>query len=172
MALSGLAAMGSATAACVGGKLGRPQSPVVCLCGDGDFHMTGMEVATAANHGIPVIWVILKNSRLGMIHDVQTVSYQNRYVAATFADTDFVSLAHALGGEGYRVDGPEDIAKTMSEALDRRGPVVVEVLIDNAEMPPMKPRMLALKRSLGIPDPLSSFSWDALKALWTMFKER
>ena len=36
----------------------------------------------------------------------------------------------------------------------------------------MKPRMLALKRSLGFPDAMSSFSWDALKAVWKMFKER
>jgi acetolactate synthase-1/2/3 large subunit len=172
VALSGLAAMGSATAACVGGKLGRPGNPVICLCGDGDFHMTGMEVATAANHAIPVVWVILKNSRLGMIHDVQSVSYQNRYVAASFRDTDFVSLARALGGEGYRVERPGDIAQAVQQALQQRGPVVIEVTIDNAEMPPMKPRMLALRRSLGLPAPMSSVSWDAIKALWKMVKER
>ena len=46
--LTGLSAMGSATAAIVGAKLGRPSEPAVCLCGDGDFHMTGMEVAAAS----------------------------------------------------------------------------------------------------------------------------
>ena len=172
VALTGLAAMGSATAACVGGKLGAPASPAVCLCGDGDFHMTGMEVATAANHGIPVVWVVLKNSRLGMIWDVQTVSYQNRYIASSFYDTDFVGLAQALGGEGIRVENPRDIAGAMRTALDASGPVVVEVTIDDSETPPMKPRMLALRRSLGLPDPMKSFSWDALKALWRMKKER
>lgn len=170
--LSGLAAMGSATAACIGGKLGRPQKPVVCMCGDGDFHMTGMELATAATHGVPVIWIILKNSRLGMIYDVQSVSYQNRYISATFHDTDFVSLARALGGEGYHAEMPSEINPIVKEALQKQCPVVIEVTIDNTEMPPMKPRMLALRRSLGIPDPTKSFSWNGLKALWTMVKER
>jgi acetolactate synthase-1/2/3 large subunit len=170
--LSGLAAMGSATAACIGGKLGRPGNPVICMCGDGDFHMTGMEVATAATHGIPVIWVILKNSRLGMIHDVQTVSYQNRYISSSFSDTDFVSLARALGGEGYHADKPQEIGPIVKEALEKKSPVVIEVPIDNDEMPPMKPRMLALRRSLGLPDPMKSLSLDGFKALWRMIKER
>lgn len=172
VALSGLAAMGSATAACIGAKLGKPQSPTVCLCGDGDFHMTGMEVATAANHGIPVIWVVLKNSMMGMIRDVQTVSYQNRYISCSFYDTDFVSLARALGAEGYRVERPEEIRPAVDKALQQQGPAVIEVTIDSTELPPMKPRMLALKRSLGLPDPINSLSWDALKTLWRMVKER
>jgi thiamine pyrophosphate-dependent acetolactate synthase large subunit-like protein len=83
-----------------------------------------------------------------------------------------VSLARALGGEGYRVERPGDIAQAVQQALQQRGPVVIEVTIDNAEMPPMKPRMLALRRSLGLPAPMSSVSWDAIKALWEMVKER
>ena len=170
--LSGLAAMGSATAACIGGKLGRPTSPVLCMCGDGDFHMTGMEVATATTHRIPVIWVILKNNRLAMIHDVQSVSYQNRYISASFSDSDFVLLARALGGEGYHVEKPLEIGPIVKEALQKQVPVVIEVVIDSNEMPPMKPRMLALRRSLGIPDPMKSLSLNGFKALWSMVKER
>ncbi|NQT04161.1 MAG: thiamine pyrophosphate-binding protein [Planctomycetes bacterium] len=172
VAASGLAAMGSAVAACIGGKLGRPQSPTLCLCGDGDFHMTGMEVATAAAHKIPVVWIVLKNSRLGMIHDLQSVSYQSRYISSTFSDTDFVLAARALGAEGYRTDNPSEIGPIVKETLMKSTPAVIEATIDAAEMPPMKPRMLALKRSLGLPDATASFSWNAIKALWTMVKER
>ena len=134
--------------------------------------MTGMEVGTAASHVVPVIWVILKNSRLGMIYDVQSVSYQNRYISATFSDTDYVLLAEALGGKGYRVKTPSEIGPTLNEALKEQGPVVVEVIIDNTELPPMKPRMMALRRSLGFPSPTKSFSLDGLKALWRMVAER
>lgn len=172
VAASGLAAMGSAVAACIGGKLGSPQNPTVCFCGDGDFHMTGMEVATATAHKIPVIWIVLKNSRLGMIHDVQSVSYQSRYISSTFSDTDFVLAARALGAEGYRTDNPSEIGPIVREALGKSAPAVIEATIDETEMPPTKPRMLALKRSLGLPDTTASFSWNAIKALWTMVKER
>jgi hypothetical protein len=60
----------------------------------------------------------------------------------------------------------------MKEALQNQGPTVIAVTIDNTELPPMKPRMLALRRSLGIPDAMESFSWNAIKALWRMIKER
>lgn len=69
---SGMACMGSSVAACIGGKLGNLEKPAVCICGDGDFLMTGMEVLTAADYKLPVIW---KNNRLGAIHDVQELSY-------------------------------------------------------------------------------------------------
>lgn len=170
--LSGLAAMGSATAAIIGGKLGRPDSPAVCLCGDGDFHMTGMEVASAANHRIPVVWIVLKNDRLGMIHDVQANSYQNRYIAADITGTDFVQLAEALGAQGIAVTRPQEIEGAIETALAANGPVVIEVEIDPDEMPPVKPRMLALKRSLGNPDVAKSISWSSVKAVWQMIKER
>jgi acetolactate synthase-1/2/3 large subunit len=171
IALGGLAAMGSATAASIGAKLGRPDAPTVCLCGDGDFMMTGMEVATAANHSIPVIWVVFKNTRLGMIYDVQTVSYHNHYVASTLGDVDFVALARSLGAEGYHVERPDEIQPVLTKAMNASTPVVVEVVIDPQELPPVKPRMLALRRSLGLPDPMASFSWDAVKALWRMRRE-
>jgi thiamine pyrophosphate-dependent acetolactate synthase large subunit-like protein len=107
-----------------------------------------------------------------MIHDVQSVSYQSRYISVTFSDTDFALLARALGGQGYHVEKPSEIGPIMKEALQKQGPVVISVAIDNTEIPPMKPRMLALRRSLGLPGPMESFSWNAIKALWRMIKER
>lgn len=172
IALTGLSAMGSATAACIGGKLGRPGDPVLCLCGDGDFHMTGMEVSTAVNHRIPVVWVVLKNGRLAMIHDVQGASYQSRYIAADLGNTDFVGLARALGAQGFRGESPTETATALQKALDCGGPAVVEVTIDNQKVPPMKSRMLALRRSMGLPEVSKSISWKAIKALWQMVKER
>ena len=130
-----------------------------------------MEVAAAASHAIPVIWVILKNNHLAMIKDVQAVSYQGRYVASSFSETDYPSLARALGGEGYRVEDPGQIKETVAKALGAEGPVVIEVPIDTGETPPMKPRMLALRRSLGLPDPMKSLFWNAIKALWKMRRE-
>jgi acetolactate synthase-1/2/3 large subunit len=170
--LTGLSAMGSATAAIIGGKLGRPTAPAVCLCGDGDFHMTGMEVATAASHKIPVVWVVLKNDQLGMIHNNQALTYQNRYIASDFSSTDFAAFAEAVGAKGLRVDGADGVLDAVASALEEPGPAVIEVRIDAEELPPTKPRMMALKRSMGNPDVLDAISWDAIKALWTMVKER
>ncbi len=45
--------------------------------------MHGMEVMTAVSHNIPVVWLILQNDTLAMVHDIQTMTYKGRYVASS-----------------------------------------------------------------------------------------
>ena len=169
---SGMACMGSSVAACIGGKFGKPGSPVVCICGDGDFLMTGMEVLTAVDYKIPVIWIILKNNRLGAIHDVQELSYQGRISASMFNDIDFVSIAKAFGAHGFRIEKPENIASIVKDALDVNGPVILEAIIDPDEKFPLTRRALALKDSLGLPKVMKSISIKSISALLKMFKNK
>lgn len=169
---SGHACMGSSVAACIGGKLGNPDSPMVCICGDGDFFMTGMEVLTAVDYKIPVIWVVLKNNRLGAIYDVQTLSYQGRYSASEFSDTDFVSMAKSFGAEGIRIEKPDEIASAVDKALSTKGPVILEAIIDPDEKFPLVSRSLALKDSLGLPKVMKSISLQSIRELIKMFKNR
>ncbi|HEX9016215.1 MAG TPA: thiamine pyrophosphate-binding protein [Chloroflexota bacterium] len=172
VSMSGLAAMGSGVAGAIGGKIAAPDRPVVCVCGDGDFGMTGMEVTTAVGYGAPVIWVILNNHRLSMIRDIQGLMYQGRYEASDLPNPDFVGLAHALGAEGYRIQGPGELGDVVAKAVSGGRPTIVDVPIDPEELPPMKPRMLALERSLGLPEPTKTISWKAIRAMLGMLKER
>ncbi|OHE82455.1 MAG: hypothetical protein A2107_14620, partial [Verrucomicrobia bacterium GWF2_62_7] len=70
----GMLSMGYGISAAVGGKLAAGRRPVVCLAGDGCFLMNGMEIATAVHNDIPVVFVILNNQKLGLVHDLQTFS--------------------------------------------------------------------------------------------------
>jgi acetolactate synthase-1/2/3 large subunit len=169
---SGLACMGSSVAACIGAKLGKPGSPVVCICGDGDFFMTGMEVLTAVEYGIPVIWIVLKNNRLGLIHDVQALSYQGRYCASMFGEVDFVSIAKAFGAAGRRIERPDEVGPAVREALQADGPVVLEALIDPDEKFPLTSRATAMKDSVGLPRVIDSLSVESVRALLKMFRNR
>jgi acetolactate synthase I/II/III large subunit len=172
MSLSGLAAMGSGVAACIGGKLAAPERPTMVVCGDGDFQMHGMEVMTAVSHGIPVVWLILQNDKLAMVHDIQTMTYKGRYVASEFATPDFVKLADSFGALGLRAEKPGEVAEAVTAAFAHDGPAVISVPIDPHEMPPAKARMMAMDRSLGNPPLMQSLSLGAFKAIWSMMKER
>jgi acetolactate synthase-1/2/3 large subunit len=172
MSLCGLAAMGSGVAACVGGKLAAPERPTLVVCGDGDFQMNGMEVMTAVSHGIPVVWLILQNDTLAMVHDIQTMTYKGRYVASEFTGPDFVKLAEAFGAVGLRAERPGEVAEAVRAAFASERPAMVSVPIDPTELPPAKARMMAMERSLGNPSLAQSVSMGAIKALWSMLKER
>ena len=168
VSMSGLAAMGSGVAGAIGGKLAAPDRPVVCVCGDGDFAMTGMEVLTAVQYRIPAVWVVLNNGRLGMIHDIQTLSYHGRSEAAEVHNPDFVALAQAMGAVGTRISRPEQLRSVVGEALRGRQPTIIDVPIDPNELPPMKPRMLALGRTIGLPETHKAISVQSVKALARM----
>ncbi len=172
MSLSGLAAMGSGVAACIGGKLAAPDRPTIVVCGDGDFQMHGMEVMTAISHDIPVVWLILQNDSLAMVHDIQTMTYKGRYVASEFKTPDFVRLADSFGALGLRAEKPGEVADAITAAFAADQPAIVSVPIDPNEMPPAKARMLAMDRSLGNPSLTQSMSLGTLKTVWSMLKER
>jgi acetolactate synthase-1/2/3 large subunit len=172
MSLCGLAAMGSGVAACIGGKLANPDRPTMVVCGDGDFQMHGMEVMTAVSHKIPVVWLILQNDSLAMVHDAQTMTYKGHYVASEFVTPDFVKLADAFGAVGLRAEKPGEVVDAVRTAFASDRPAIVSVPIDPNEMPPAKARMMAMDRSLGNPPLLQSVSLGGLKTIWSMLKER
>jgi acetolactate synthase-1/2/3 large subunit len=172
VSIAGLAGMGSGVAAVIGGRLAAPERPVAVVCGDGDFQMHGMEVMTAVNYGIPVLWIILANGNLGMIRDIQKMTYRGRIIASEFANPDLVKLADAFGAAGYRVDKPDEIGPVVRAALDEQRPAIITIAVDPDEAPPSKPRMLAMERSLGLPPMRERLGIGAIKALLGMLRER
>jgi len=107
-----------------------------------------------------------------MIHDIQSLMYQGRVEATTLRNPDFVALARAMGAEAQRIERPDELRDVVKAALESGRPTVLDVPIDPDELPPMKPRMLALQRTVGLPEPTKSVSWKAVKAMVSMLKER
>lgn len=140
-----LAAMGWGVAAAVGVQLARPASRVVALVGDGCFQMAGMEVATAVQYGLPVVWVVLNDARLNMVHQGTTGCYGRPVPNCELSPVDCARVAEGLGAAGFRVDDPADLAATIGEALACGRPAVVDVAIDPELKPPMAGRFEALR---------------------------
>jgi acetolactate synthase I/II/III large subunit len=116
--------------------------------------------------------VILKNNRLGLIHDVQALSYQGRYCASEFSDIDFTSMARSFGAQGFRLERPEEVAPAVEAALTAKGPTVLEAIIDPEEMFPLTGRSTAMKDSVGLPKVRDSISPQSVRALVKMFRNR
>ncbi len=132
----GLGTMGFAVPAALGAKVGRPDRMVWAVDGDGCFQMTAQELVTASAEQIPVKIAILNNAYLGMVRQWQHMFYEERYSEVYLSPDlpDYVRWAEAMGGVGFRVTGPEEVAPTIEKAneIDDR-PVVVDFRIDSME---------------------------------------
>jgi acetolactate synthase-1/2/3 large subunit len=143
----GFASMGFAVAASIGAKLAAGDRPVVALVGDGSFLMNGMEVATAVNYNIPVIWVVMNNSMLGMVYHGRKLAVIPEVIKSTFKQVDIVKLAEGLGARGIRITKPGQINKKMMDNIISAGvPTVIDVIIDAEEVPPIHSRIAALEK--------------------------
>lgn len=143
----GFASMGFAVAASIGAKLAAGDKPVVALVGDGSFLMNGMEVATAVNYNIPVIWVVMNNSMLGMVYHARKLATIPEGIESTFKPVDFVKLAEGLGARGIRITKPGEINRELMDEIILSGvPTVLDVMVDPEEVPPIHARITSLEK--------------------------
>jgi acetolactate synthase I/II/III large subunit len=128
--------MGYAVPAAVGAALAASDRPVVALAGDGAFLMTGLELLTAVNYGVPIAVFVLRDGELAQIAQFQQTAL-NRKTASAVHDYDLAGLCAALGGiECLRLDRDERIDAVLDgveNALSAGRPIVVDVAIDYSE---------------------------------------
>jgi acetolactate synthase-1/2/3 large subunit len=134
----GLGTMGFAVPAAMGAKVGRPDTTVWAIDGDGCFQMTNQELATCALEGIPIKVAVINNSSLGMVRQWQTLFYEGRYSNTDLHSSripNFAKLAEAMGCVGLQCDKQEDVDATIARAMeiDDR-PVVVDFLVNRDAM--------------------------------------
>ncbi|MXY64101.1 MAG: thiamine pyrophosphate-binding protein [Gammaproteobacteria bacterium] len=130
--------MGFALPAAIGAKLARPDAPVVCIIGDGDFMMCMQELATCVAYDIPVVFLILNNSGYISIRDGQD-ALMGRNIISEFSkngnrsepySVDFPALAKSFGFDfANRITEVDRIGPTIRAALESGGPALVEVPI-------------------------------------------
>ncbi len=111
----------------LGAKLGCPTQPVVALSGDGGFLFTANELATAAQHRIPLISVVFNDGAYGNVRRMQEQQYGGRVIASDLRNPDFLEFAAAFDVAARRADGPEALGRAVRWAMDQDGPTLIEV---------------------------------------------
>jgi acetolactate synthase-1/2/3 large subunit len=122
--------MGYGYPAAVAAKLAEPKRAVFALCGDGDFLMTGQEIATAAQYGANFVAVVVNNGLYGTIRMHQEREYPGRVYATDLRNPDFAAYARAFGGHGETVTRTADFAPAFERAQASGKPALIEVKID------------------------------------------
>ena len=130
----GLGTMGFGLPAAVGAQLGRPDSLVILVTGDGSLQMTLQELATVVEQKLPIKIFVLNNHCLGMVRQLQEFYCDRRYIATEFSFVpDFVTLARAYGIAGYAVKSQTELDQLMPEILSSPDAVIVNCMVDPQE---------------------------------------
>ena len=123
----GFGTLGSGFPLALGAKVGRPQQPVIAICGDGGFLFNVQELATAAQCGLDVVVVLVNDRGYGAIRDWQRRHARGRFVGVDLHTPDFVALARSFGVDAVRVETIDALGPQLAAAVRARRPMVVEL---------------------------------------------
>jgi acetolactate synthase-1/2/3 large subunit len=143
-------AMGYGVPAAVAAAAVHPGRTVVCMSGDGDFLMSGQELATAVQYELPIIVIVVDNGMLGTIRMHQEREYPGRVSATELVNPDFAAFAASFGAHGETVERTGDFAAALDRALGAGRPALLSLPVDPEAITPRTTltglRELALER--------------------------
>ncbi|SVA76978.1 uncharacterized protein METZ01_LOCUS129832, partial [marine metagenome] len=131
----GLGTMGFEVPAALGAQVGRPDTTVWSVAGDGGFQMTMCDIATAVESHADIKFAILNNNSLGLVHQLQELFFDKDYVASEYsANPDFVKIAEAYGIRGIRVTKKDEVGDAVQQAMETSGPVIIDFMVKEDEI--------------------------------------
>jgi acetolactate synthase I/II/III large subunit len=123
-------AMGYGVPAAVAAKALRPDRTVIAFAGDGDFLMSGQELATAAQYDLPIVVLVVNNGMYGTIRMHQERHYPGRVIGTELQNPDFAAYARAFGAYGETVTETSAFGEALERALGAGTSAVLELRID------------------------------------------
>lgn len=119
----------------MGAQIAYPERQVVAFTGDGSMSMLMGDLATLAQHRLPVKLVVLNNNSLGLIVWEQMAFLGNPQHACDLSDINFAQVAEACGVKGVRVEDLASCREGLREAFSHDGPALIECMVDPDEPP-------------------------------------
>jgi acetolactate synthase-1/2/3 large subunit len=128
-------AMGYGVPAAIAASLLYPDRTVINVAGDGDFLMTGQELATATAYGAgrgkgKLVSIVVDNGSYGTIRMHQEREYPARVSGTDLHNPDFVQLAQAYGWRGAHIDRTEQFESAFAQAMAADRPTLLHLKLD------------------------------------------
>lgn len=134
MTSGGLGTMGYGLPAALGVQEAHPDALVIDIAGDASVQMCIQEMSAAIQYGLPIKIFILNNEYLGMVRQWQELLHDKRYAHSYSASLpDFVKLAEAYGGEGFRAEHPDELDDKIMAMIESDKPVLFDCVVTREE---------------------------------------
>jgi acetolactate synthase-1/2/3 large subunit len=126
--------MGYALPASIGVKFGLPNDIVICVCGDGGFTMSFVELLTAIENKVNIKVIIINNNYQLMVKIWQEKFYNNQLIGVKMNNPKFEDICNAMGCHSIRIDSDINLHAKLKYMLDyEKGPIVCNVITDENE---------------------------------------
>lgn len=113
-----------------------PRRTVVCFAGDGDFLMTGQELATAMQYSLAPKVFVIDNGTYGTIRMHQEREYPGRVFGTDLKNPDFAAYARAFGADGFTIASDKDAVPAIEAAFASKKAAVIHVKLDTEAITP------------------------------------
>jgi benzoylformate decarboxylase len=100
---------------------------VLATIGDGSFQYSVQAVWTAAQHRLPVVYVVMRNHEYSILKSFAVLEQTPGVPGLDLPGLDIASIAAGFGCRAVNVDSTEKLAQEFTTALDADGPTVIVV---------------------------------------------
>jgi len=130
----GAGTMGFGLPAAIGAKLANPDREVIAIVGDGGFQMNSQELMTISEYNLDIKIIIVNNSFLGMVKQLQDVFYEKRHSFVKLEkNPDFVMLGRAYGIDSYIANTPKELDKLLTKIFCEKKASLVNCIVSKEE---------------------------------------
>lgn len=130
----GLGTMGYGLPAAIGAAVAKGhKKQVVCVTGDGSIQMTLAELGIAKGTGHPILFILLNNSRLGMVKELQDKAYGQDSCFGIYLDNnpDFNMVAKAYGLQAHKTHNLDELRQAFEAYNSNPQTTVIECMIES-----------------------------------------
>jgi acetolactate synthase-1/2/3 large subunit len=107
----------------------------VALLGDGAFGMNGLEIHTAVEYQLPIIWIVLNNGGHGMVYSGEKLLNGKSYLSLYKTPLDIRAIAQSLGARAFQVRNLHEFDESLRCAFELQEPCVIDAVVDLEEVP-------------------------------------
>ncbi len=129
----GLGTMGYSLPASIGVKIGKPNETVICICGDGGFTMSFVELLTAIENNVNIKVLIINNSYQLMVKMWQEKFYNKQIVGVKMNNPPFERVCREMGCKTMKIKSDKKLNEKIQTFLDYEGPIVANIITDENE---------------------------------------
>ncbi len=110
--------------------------PVLAIIGDGSFQYSVQSIWTAAQHHLPILFIVLRNEEYCILKSFAELEKTPGVPGLDIPGIDIVSLAKGYGCDAARLDDLDTIKSAAVEAWTKSKPTVPEIPI-SPQVPPL-----------------------------------